>query len=389
MPRRWPGSGRPGRSWPASTNLFHQFATGLVGTRSPYGAVRSAGTPGRISGGIQLGVGGRRRARPSLRCARHGHRRLLPCARGPQRHRWRGAHPRAHPPHWGRACLLGCWTVLPSSRGHSTLRGRQFLDAMASPDGIDPLATLLDTRPRVGGWDPCGGERDRRSGHLLRVGHRPDGGRRGSPSRCPGSLTALVTAGHRCSTPRCRGCGPSAARSSPSTSRRCWRRDAAVRRGVVAERYAAVGEHIAAREELIGDTLDPVVATTSSTGPARRGRLLRRPHAARRARGVGCDGAGRLRRAAHPDDDRAPHVRGGAGGPGRRQRAAGPVHQLLHLLDLAAVAVPCGTVGSGPFGITLTRACWQRRPALRRSPRGMTRAWWSSSSWARTWPATC
>ena len=43
-----------GAVWLGKTNL-DQFATGLVGTRSPYGAVRNAWMPGRVSGGSSSG----------------------------------------------------------------------------------------------------------------------------------------------------------------------------------------------------------------------------------------------------------------------------------------------------------------------------------------------
>ena len=152
MPRRSPGSGRPGRSWLGKTNL-DQFATGLVGTRSPYGAVRSAWDAGRISGGSSSGsavavalgladiaLGTDTAGSGRVPAALNGivgvkpTRGLIPCT---------GVVP---------ACRsLDCVTVFARSLDLA----RQAVDVMASPDGIDPLATLLDTRPRVGGWDPA------------------------------------------------------------------------------------------------------------------------------------------------------------------------------------------------------------------------------------------
>ena len=63
------------------TNL-DQFATGLVGTRSPYGAVRNA-----WDGRLVVGIGGRRGPRDRRRGARHRHRRIGPGPGRAERHR--------------------------------------------------------------------------------------------------------------------------------------------------------------------------------------------------------------------------------------------------------------------------------------------------------------
>ena len=68
------------------TNL-DQFATGLVGTRSPYGVVPERHWPGLVSGGSSSGSAVAVAAGAGRPRARHRHRRLGPGAGGRQRHR--------------------------------------------------------------------------------------------------------------------------------------------------------------------------------------------------------------------------------------------------------------------------------------------------------------
>src|ERR1700691_1343805 len=132
------------------TNL-DQFATGLVGTRSPYGAVRNAWDPAKISGGSSAGsavavalglvdfalgtdTAGSGRAPAALNgiVGVKPTRGVIPCT---------GVVP---------ACRsLDCVTVF----ARSLPLARRAVAVMAGPDGVDPLTTLLGTRPR-GGWQP-------------------------------------------------------------------------------------------------------------------------------------------------------------------------------------------------------------------------------------------
>ncbi len=81
------------------TNL-DQFATGLNGTRSPYGACRNAFNPDYHFRRFQFRLGRRGGARPGELLARHRHRRLRPRARRvqqsgrPQAELRRAVHPR-------------------------------------------------------------------------------------------------------------------------------------------------------------------------------------------------------------------------------------------------------------------------------------------------------
>src|SRR6201996_7911251 len=136
------------------TNL-DQFATGLVGSRSPYGAVRAAWGPERISGGsssgsavavalglVDLALGTDTAGSGRVPAALNGivgvkpTRGLIPCT---------GVVP---------ACRsLDCVTVF----ARSLSLARQAVAIMSGPDGVDPLATLLGSRPR-GGWQSRGAD---------------------------------------------------------------------------------------------------------------------------------------------------------------------------------------------------------------------------------------
>ena len=79
------------------TNL-DQFATGLVGVRSPYGIPDQSDPRRSDSGRIEFGIGGRRLRRPGAAGTRHRHRGLGPRAGDAQQHRRTEAEPRARSP---------------------------------------------------------------------------------------------------------------------------------------------------------------------------------------------------------------------------------------------------------------------------------------------------
>ena len=123
----------------------------------------------------------------------------------------------------------------------------------------------------------------------------------------------------------------------------------------VAERYTAVGDHVREHAELIGSDLDPVVATIildaakhSAAGYfADQERLDR---LAARAAGAldGCEALLTPTTTLHPS---IAEVRGDPVGVNAR---LGTYTNFANLLDLAALAVPAGTVAGLPFGIMLT-----------------------------------
>ena len=123
----------------------------------------------------------------------------------------------------------------------------------------------------------------------------------------------------------------------------------------VAERYTAVGDHVREHARLIGGELDPVVATiildAAKHGAvdyfADRERLDRL--AARAADALdGCDALLTPTTTLHPT---IAEVRGDPVGINSR---LGTYTNFANLLDLAALAVPAGTVAGLPFGIMLT-----------------------------------
>ena len=318
------------------TNM-DQFATGLTGTRSPYGAVRNAWDQARISGGsssgsavavalglADLSLGTDTAGSGRVPAALNGivgvkpSRGLIPCT---------GVVP---------ACRsLDCVTVFARSLD---LAG-QAAAIMSGPDGTDPLATLLAARPQpaarpgtapgwrlavplpgqVGGLDPGWAEEFR----TAVAAFRSAGAEITEVDIAPLLEAATLLYGG----------------------------------AFVAERYAAVGEHIAAREELIGHELDPVVARIILDGA--------RPSAA----AYFADQERRDRLAAAARDALEGHdallTPTTTGHPTLAQVAADPVGassrlgrytNFCNLLDMASLAVPAGTVGGLPFGVMLTGA---------------------------------
>jgi allophanate hydrolase len=215
---------------------------------------------------------------------------------------------------------------------------RQAVSLMSGPDGADPLATLLAARPPVGGGYP---------------GH-------GSPPRLavplPAQLGGLAdgwAAAFDAAVARFRAAG---AEVAPVDIAPLLEAGTLLYGGAfVAERHAAVGAHIGAHEDLIGDTLDPVVATIILDGAKHtaaayftdRARLDALAAAARGAL-AGFDALLTPTTTAHPtfEDVRADPVGVNAG--------LGRYTTFCNLLDLAAVAIPGGTAAGGPFGIMLT-----------------------------------
>jgi allophanate hydrolase len=324
------------------TNL-DQFATGLVGTRSPYGAVRSAWNPARVSGGSSSGsavavalgladiaLGTDTAGSGRVPAALNGivgvkpTRGTIPCS---------GVVPACRP--------LDCVSVFARSVGLA----RQAVSVMAGPDGVDPLATLLGGRPRFGGWDPSAPGGAPRLAIPL-------------PAQLDGLADGWDAAfGAAVSRFRAAGAEVAAVDIAPLLAAASLLYGGAF----VAERYAAVGEHIAAHEELIGETLDPVVAAIILDGAkhsaasyfADRSRLDEFAADAADAL-AGFDALLTPTTTAHPTFLEV------AADPVGVNSRLGRYTNFCNLLDLAALAVPAGTVlsagtaGDGPFGIMLT-----------------------------------
>jgi len=313
-----------------------QFATGLVGTRSPYGAVRNAWDPARISGGsssgsgvavalglVDLALGTDTAGSGRVPAALNGvfgvkpARGVIPCT---------GVVP---------ACrTLDCVTVFAASLDLA----RRAVAVMAGPDGLDPQATLLGDHPR-GGWRLPGNGSAPRLGIPLPA--QLDGLAQGWPEAFAAAVDRL----------RAAGVEAVAVDISPLLAAS----ELLYGGAFVAERYAAAGAHIAANTSLIGDGLDPVVARIILDGArftaaelfADRERLDRLAMLAA-TRLAGFDALLTPTTTAHPT------IAEVAGDPVGVNSRLGRYTNFANLLDLAAVAIPAGTVRGLPFGIMLT-----------------------------------
>ena len=222
------------------TNL-DQFATGLVGTRSPYGAVRNAWDPARISGGssagsavavalglVDLALGTDTAGSGRVPAALNGVVGVKPT---------RGVIPATGVVPACRS--LDCVTVFARSLDLA----RKAVTTMAGPDGHDPLASLLGNVPR-GAWRLPAGDRAPRVAVPL-------------PAQLDGLAGGWAEA-FAAAVSRLRMAGVETAEADITPLLEA----AALLYGgaFVAERYAAVGAHVAANTGLIGTDLDPVVA---------------------------------------------------------------------------------------------------------------------------------
>ena len=317
------------------TNL-DQFATGLVGTRSPYGAVRNAWDPARISGGSSSGSGvavALGLVDLALGTDTAGSGRVPAALNGLV-----GVKPtRGVIPVTGvvPACRsLDCVTVFARSLDLAS----NAVAVMAGPDGVDPQATLLGDRPRGAWLLPAGGGAPK---VAVPLPAQLDGLADGWPEAFAASVARLRSAGVEAA----------AVDISPLLEAATLLYGGSF----VAERYTAVGTHIVANTGLIGDGLDAVVARIILDGArftaaeffADREKLERL--AARAAATLaGFDALLTPATTAHPT------LADVAADPVGVNSRLGRYTNFANLLDLASVAIPAGTVRGLPFGIMLT-----------------------------------
>ncbi|RLV47577.1 allophanate hydrolase [Nocardioides mangrovicus] len=310
------------------TNL-DQFATGLVGTRSPFGAVRNAWDPARISGGsssgsavavalgvVDLALGTDTAGSGRVPAALNGivgvkpTRGLIPTT---------GVVP---------ACrTLDCVTVL----ARDLRLARRAAMLMSGPDGVDPLARAsqpgraLPAVPRVAVPDDLG-------------------------ELAPGWAAAFEAV---VETLRSQGVEVVEVDVAPLLEAATLLYGGAF----VAERTAAVGDHVAAHPELVGTDLDPTVAAIVSAGATasavdyfRDRELLER---------LGQQGLRFLADCSAlltPTTTWHPTLAEVADDPVGANSRMGRFTNFANLLDLSALAVPAGVVDGLPFGVMLTGA---------------------------------
>jgi len=316
------------------TNL-DQFATGLVGTRSPFGAVRNAWSPDRISGGsssgsavaVALGI-----VDVALGTDTAGSGRVPAALNGIVGVKLT----RGRIPTTGvvPACrTLDCVTVFARELGLA----RQTAELLAGPDGLDPLARTLEeqaqhttaaalpARPRVG----------------IPLASQLDG-------LAPGWAEAFHAAADRLAAT-----GVDIVEVDISALLEAAQM--LYNSAFVAERYAAVGAHIDEHRDLIGTDLDPSVATIVLGGAERTAvelfharEELDRLGAVATAALDGCDALLTPTTTWHPTlDEIAADPIGGNSRMGRYTNYA-------NLLDMASSSVPAGTVDGLPFGVMIT-----------------------------------
>ena len=316
------------------TNL-DQFATGLVGTRSPYGVVRNAWDPARISGGsssgsavavalglVDIALGTDTAGSGRVPAALNGIIGVKPT---------RGTIPATGVV---PACrTLDCVTVFARTLDLA----RRTVAEMSGPDGRDPLA-----RAFRGLWCPTPAGDDGRGPRVAVP----------LPSQlqdlADGWADAFATAVERL---RLTG-----AEIVPIDIQPMLDAAALLYGGAfVAERYVAVGAHIRAHTDLIGTDLDPTVAQiildaampTAANYFADRERL---DFLAARA----AEAMSGLNALLTPTTTAHPTIAEVQAGPVAVNSRLGRYTSFANLLDMAALAVPAGTAGGLPFGVMFT-----------------------------------
>ncbi|RLP83735.1 allophanate hydrolase [Mycetocola lacteus] len=316
------------------TNL-DQFATGLVGTRSPYGAVRNAWDPTRISGGsssgsavavalgiVDLALGTDTAGSGRVPAALNGiigikpTRGLIPAT---------GVVP---------ACrTLDCVTVFARDLGLGSTTAR----LLAGDDGLDPLArsaaevvasaagSRLSATPRV----------------AIPTAEHLDGMAAGWREAFGDAVARLASTGVEIVE----------VNIAPLLEAAALLYEGAF----VAERFAAVGEHIEQNRDLIGTDLDPSVAAIVLGGAHKTAVELFRDRErldtlGSRARALltGTDALLTPTTTWHPT--LAELVEDPIGGNSRMGRFT----NFANLLDMSALAIPAGAVDGRPFGVMLT-----------------------------------
>ncbi|MFE9452003.1 allophanate hydrolase [Streptomyces sp. NPDC006739] len=317
------------------TNL-DQFATGLVGTRSPYGAVRNAWDPARISGGsssgsavaVALGI-----ADIALGTDTAGSGRVPAALNGIV-----GVKPtKGLVPVTGvvPACYtLDCVTVF----ARDLRLARTAAEIVEGPDAADPLSrtgTQLPpppARPRIA--VPA-------REHLAGMADGWHEAFDAAVAQLAGTGAEIVEVDI---TPLLRAA------------------ELLYGGAFVAERYAAVGAHLEKHRDLIGTDLDPTVASivlagrekTAADWAADTARLVSFG-AAGRALLDGCAALMTPTTTWHPTLDEV------AADPVGANARLGRFTNFANLLDCASLAVPAGFVDGLPFGVMFTGPAFSDR----------------------------
>ncbi len=309
------------------TNL-DQFATGLVGTRSPYGAVRNAWDPSRISGGSSSG---------SAVAVALG---MVDFALGTDT-AGSGRVP---------AALNGIVGVKPT-RGLVPVTG--VVPACYTLDCVSVFARDLTlarvVAEQIEGTDGsplCRNDFERRAAPArprlaVPIADQLDGLASGWREAFAAAVARFADLGAEILD----------IDISPLLEAAALLYDGAF----VAERYAAVGEHLEKHSDLIGTGLDPVVSAiilaakekTAGDWASDTARLAELA-AAGRAALTGCTALLTPTTTWHPTLEEV------AADPVGANARMGRFTNFANLLDLASLAFPAGSVDGRPFGVMLT-----------------------------------
>lgn len=310
------------------TNL-DQFATGLVGTRSPFGAVRNAWDPTRISGGsssgsavaVALGL-----VDLALGTDTAGSGRVPAALNGIV-----GVKPtKGSVPNTGvvPACAsLDCVTAF----GRDLRLARLAVELMSGPDGTDPRARRVASSVPIGARPRIAVPRPEDLG-LLADGWAEAFDRAVARFAALGATIIEVDI-------------------SPLLEAATLLYDGAF----VAERYDAVGAHLEAHPDLIGRDLDPVVAAIILAA--------KEPSAAEWARDsarlAALGDAAKTHLGAYdalltPTTTWHPTLAEVAAEPIAANARMGRFTNFANLLDFASLAIPAGFVDGLPFGVMLS-----------------------------------
>jgi allophanate hydrolase len=317
------------------TNL-DQFATGLVGTRSPYGAVRDARRPDHVSGGsssgsavaVALGI-----ADLALGTDTAGSGRVPAAFQGVV-----GIKPtRGLVPVRGvvPACrTLDCVTVFAADLATA----ERAMGVMAGPDAADPTS-----RP----WPP---DAPAAAPPAPRVAV-PDPEELGALT--PAARAAFVDAATRLRDGGAR-LQPVALAPFLEAARLLY--DGAL----VAERHAAVGAFVDAHRDAVDPTVGQIVAAAGAVTASRYVDDVERVERLRLAAMEALDGADAL---LLPTTTAQPTLAEVAADPLGANSRLGIYTNFCNLFDLCAVAVPAGRADGGEFGVTVLARAFADRVA--------------------------
>ncbi|MFL1430401.1 MULTISPECIES: allophanate hydrolase [unclassified Nocardiopsis] len=318
------------------TNL-DQFATGLVGTRSPYGAVRGAADPERVSGGsssgsavaVALGI-----ADIALGTDTAGSGRVPAALNGivgikptlglvPAS----GVVPAARP--------YDCVTVFARDLGTA----RAAVAAMSGPAEDDPYSRPVPADARLA---------PRGAGRVAVP--TPAGLEPLSPAEREAFATAVAAL-------EATGAETAEVDVAPLLEAARLLYDGAL----VAERYAAVGDFLKAHPEGADPTVAGIILAAEDL-PAHRLAADQQRLAAYRATAAGIlDGFDAL---LLPTTVGHPALEEVAADPVGVNSRLGTYTNFVNLLDLAAVAVPAGEVEGCAFGVSLVSRAFEDQVAL-------------------------